>query len=263
MTEEHAPELVEVSRDGPVAVVTLSFIARRNALGQTMREALRDVLQQLMYRTPDVRALVLTGAGGHFCAGADLSEMKTRTIPEGRHIFDTPTEVVRLLVGGPHPVIAAVEGCAFGAGMALAAACDHVVAARNARFCAAFLRVGLLPDTGLLWTLPHRVGAAKARELMSLASEIDGSEAARIGMANEATEPGSALAAALEVAHRYAKLPPSCVMLTKDVLAHSTTTLEQTLRAEIEVQPVARQSADHLEAVAAFIQKRPPVFTSN
>lgn len=257
----HSDERIQVTRDGEIAIVTINNPERRNALGRQMRLALRDTIHQLMVADAESRAIVLTGAGGQFSAGADISEMTKRTVLQSREILEESCLVVRDMLAGPKPVVAAVEGSAFGAGLSLAVAADHLVAASNARFCAAFMRIGLLPDTGILWTLPKKIGMSKARELLSLAREIDGVEAGRIGLANQVVEPGQALRAAIDYARALAQQPPLGMALLKSALTYSTDDMDAALRAEIDFQPVLRQSKDHLEAASAFIEKRPPVFT--
>ncbi|MNQ54318.1 1,2-epoxyphenylacetyl-CoA isomerase [compost metagenome] len=257
----HSDERIQVTRDGEVAIVTINNPERRNALGRQMRLALRDTIHQLMVADVESRAIVLTGAGGQFSAGADISEMTKRTVLQSREILEESCQVVRDMLAGPKPVVAAVEGSAFGAGLSLAVATDHLVAAANARFCAAFMRIGLLPDTGILWTLPKKIGMSKARELLSLAREIDGVEAGRIGLANQVVEPGQALRVAIDYARALAQQPPLGMALLKSALTYSTEDMDAALRAEIDFQPVLRQSKDHLEAANAFIEKRAPVFT--
>ncbi|MFT0170387.1 enoyl-CoA hydratase/isomerase family protein [Paraburkholderia mimosarum] len=259
--ETETASLIEVTREGPVAIVTLSNPRRRNAMGRQMRQLLRDTMHRLMVDDPESRAIVLTGAGEHFCAGADISEMTKRTILQSREILAESCVVVREMVAGPKPVVAAVEGVAFGAGLSLAVAADYMVAASTARFCAAFLRVGLIPDTGILWTLPKRIGMARAREMLSLATEIDGIEAAAIDLANEVVEPGASRAKAIEVALDLAGLPPLGVALLKESLTNAATTMEDALRAEIDYQPILRRSKDHQAACKAFVEKTTPVFT--
>jgi enoyl-CoA hydratase/carnithine racemase len=256
-------ERIQVTRDGEVAIVTINNPERRNAMGRQMRLALRDTIHQLMVADPESRAIVLTGAGGHFSAGADISEMTKRTVLQSREFLDESCQVVRDMLAGPKPVVSAVEGIAFGAGLSLAVATDYLVAASSARFCAAFLRIGLIPDTGVLWTLPKKIGPAKARELLSLAREIDGVEAGRIGLANLVVEPGQALRAAIEQAHALSRQPPLGMALIKSALTFSADNMDAALRAEIDFQPLLRQSSDHLEAANAFIEKRAPVFTGH
>jgi enoyl-CoA hydratase/carnithine racemase len=256
-----AAPLIEVTREGRVAIVTLNNPRRRNAMGRQMRRMLRDTMHRLMVDDADSQAIVLAGAGEHFCAGADISEMTQRTILQSREILAESCVVVREMQAGPKPVVAAVEGVAFGAGLSLAVATDYVVAASNARFCAAFLRVGLIPDTGILWTLPKRIGMARAREMLSLATEIDGNKAAAIHLANEVVEPGAARAKAIEVAQGLAELPPLSLALLKEALTNAATTMDGALRAEIDYQPMLRRSKDHQAACKAFLDKTTPVFT--
>ncbi|UXJ50219.1 enoyl-CoA hydratase/isomerase family protein [Pseudomonas citronellolis] len=258
---EHSDERIQVSRDGEVAIVTINNPQRRNAMGRQMRLALRDTVHSLMVADAGSRAIVLTGAGGQFSAGADISEMTKRTVLQSREILAESCEVVRDMLGGPKPVVSAVEGVAFGAGLSLAVATDYLVAASDARFCAAFMRIGLIPDTGILWTLPKKIGPGKARELLSLAREIDAAEALRIGLANRVVEPGQALPVAIEYARSLAQQPPLGMALLKSALTFGTDDMEASLRAEIDYQPLLRQSKDHLEAANAFIEKRTPVFT--
>lgn len=263
-TQPESP--VQVTRDAVapgVAIVTLSNPQRRNAFGLAMREGLLDAIEGLMFHHADCRAIVLTGAGGAFCAGGDISEMKARTSADLRERNRLPLKIFELLADGPKPVIAAVEGAAMGAGLALAAVADEVVASAAARFCAAFVRVGLLPDTGLYWSLAQRVGAGRARELMLTAREFDGDEALRMGLADEVTQPQAALAAACVRARRYIAMPPLAVAMTRSCLARGADTLEQAIESELNLQPLMRRSLDHQEAVAAFAGKRPASFVGN
>ena len=145
--------LVEIERRGTVAVATLNDPARRNALSPEMRAALLEALDPLA-SDREVRSFVLTGAGGTFCAGGDLRSMRSGDPIYARHRMMVTHRLVRLLAAGPKPVIAAVEGHAFGAGLSLAALSDICVAGRGASFGAVFGRVGLMADLGLLWSLP-------------------------------------------------------------------------------------------------------------
>jgi enoyl-CoA hydratase/carnithine racemase len=251
--------MVQLSRDEAVAVLTLNFPARRNAFCLQMRTQLRERLEALM-GDDGVRCIVLTGAAGHFCAGGDISEMQERTLLQNRERWNLVVALIRIIALGPKPVVAAVEGVAMGAGLSLAALADYTVCARDARFGAAFVKVGLMPDMGALWSLQHRVGRAKAREILGLGRGFDGVEAQRIGLANEVAEPGQALVRALQVAREYAALPPVASALIKSALAHGVDSLDAAVRSEVELQAVAMGSADHAEAVAAFMAKRSPVF---
>lgn len=256
---EQSMELVQVRREGDVAVVTMNDPRRRNPFSLAMRLELTAAFQRLMDGEEDVRAVVLTGAGAHFCAGGDLSEMTTApSVLQLRSRIAVAARLARLIWTGAKPVVAAVEGACVGAGLSLAAVCDMAVGARNATFSCAFTKIGLLPDTGLLWTLPQKIGGGKARELMLTAERFDGESAGRIGLLNEVCEPGQALRLAIEQAQRLAQLPPVTLTLLKGALVNGTSSIPTAVRHEIDLNPLVRKTSDHKEAVAAFLEKRKP-----
>lgn len=260
---ESVEEIVRVESDGEVAIVTLNYPQRRNAFSLSMRESLLEVLYRLMYQDAACRAIVLTGAEGVFCAGGDISEMKERTVLEYRERNLLPLNIFKLLAEGPKPVVTAVEGFAMGAGVSLAAASDYVVSASNTRYACAFIKVGLLPDTGLFWSLAQRVGAGKARELVLSADEFNGEEALSMGFANQVAAPGETLKAAIEVAREYALMPPLAIAHLRAALAGGIDSLDQAIETEVNLQPILRRSQDHQEAAKAFMEKRPAVFVGN
>ncbi|MCP1572921.1 enoyl-CoA hydratase [Herbaspirillum rubrisubalbicans] len=258
-------DLVQIRREGGVAIVIMNNPERRNAFSAPMRRALLATFDELMQRDDDCRAIVLTGAGGHFCAGGDLSEM-TSVLPSlvaMRERIALGANVFRAIYTGPKPVVAAVEGNCIGAGMSLAAACDIVVGALSSKLACAFVKVGLMPDTGLLWTLPRKVGGAKARELMLSGAAFDGLEAARIGLFDDTAAGGDVLAAAIERARQLSQFPPVTMALLKASLVNGGNSIEDACRLETDLNPLTRQTHDHAEAVAAFMEKRNPVFTGN
>lgn len=252
-------ELVIVESAGPVRIVRLNYPAKRNALSLELRAALMAAMQAAMDDT-GVRALVLTGSGGAFCAGGDISSMQNVAGVGGRDRLANLHRLVRLLAAGPKPVIAAVEGYAYGAGMSLALLCDQVVTARDAKFCCSFGKVGLMPDMAALWTVPQRVNAGWAKRLMMLAEEVDGETAHRIGLADHLAEPGQALAAALAVAERFAAAAPLPLAYTKAALARGPQPLEAVLAQEADGQALLFNSEDFAEGRDAFLGKRKPVF---
>lgn len=254
--------VIDTMEDG-VAVLTLNAPARRNALSTEVRQGLFDSLQKYT-ADPACRAIVLTGAGQTFCAGGDISQMKP---PPGVTPADYSKarmkllhDSVRFIAAGPKPVVAAVEGHAAGAGMSLAAACDYVVAAEDARFVASFGKIGLIADCGLLWSLPHRVGHARARDLLLTARTVGAEEALRLGLANEVTAKGGALAKAIEKAKSYATTAPLSIAWTKRAMAGELDDLDAALTKEIQWQGELRATADHQEARDAFLEKRTPKF---
>ncbi|MBB5423503.1 enoyl-CoA hydratase/carnithine racemase [Paraburkholderia sp. JPY158] len=258
-----ADEIVQVRREGDVTIVTMNYPERRNAFSMKMRLALTEVFQRLMHDDPDTRAIVLTGAGGHFCAGGDLSEMHAATPPllALRERIAVGVRLFKLIYTGTKPVVAAVEGTCYGAGVSLAAACDVVVSADTAKYSCAFSKVGLLPDTGILWTLPQKIGGGKARELMLRGNVIDAAEARRLGLVSEVAASGRVLDAAIETAARFASYPPVTLALLKASLVNAGNSIEDACRLETDLNPLTRQTSDHTEAVKAFMEKRKPVFT--
>lgn len=186
-----------------IQVMRLNYPSKRNALSLDLRAALIAAVESAM-ADPAVRVLVLTGSGGAFCAGGDISTMQNVAGVAGRQRLGNLHRLARMIVAGPKPVIAAVEGYAYGAGMSLALLCGRVVAASDAKFCCSFGKVGLMPDLAALWTVPQRVNAGWVKRLLMLAEEIDGDAAGRIGLADEVTAPGEALTAALALAAKFA-----------------------------------------------------------
>jgi 2-(1,2-epoxy-1,2-dihydrophenyl)acetyl-CoA isomerase len=257
-------EGMHVGRTEGIAIVTMSNPERRNAFYPEMRRKLTAILLDLGGEA-DVRAIVLTGHEGHFCAGADVSRMRrgdTRT-PGALQVRETMKEVsqlLRLIAAGSKPVIAAVEGDAFGAGLSIAAASDVVVASRDARFGAPFTKIGILPDMGLLFTLPRRVGLSRAKQMMMLAEPMGGEEAARIGLVDRLCEPRDALRAAIEFGGRFTAVAPVPVALIKAALADGVTSIEDAIRIERDLQPLLSSTSDAQEGITAFKEKRKPGF---
>lgn len=245
-----------------VQVIRLNYPAKRNALSLELRAELIATIETAM-ADPAVRALVLTGSGGAFCAGGDISSMQNVAGVAGRQRLANLHRLARLVVAGPKPVIAAVEGYAYGAGMSLALLCDQVVAASDAKFCCSFGKIGLMPDMAALWTVPQRVNAGWVKRLLMLAEEIDGDTAGRIGLADQVTAPGEALSAALALAAKFAALAPLPVGFIKAALARGPQPLEALLAQEADGQALLFNSADFAEGRDAFLAKRKPVFTGS
>jgi enoyl-CoA hydratase/carnithine racemase len=255
-------ELVLVKRSGRVVTLLMNNPAKRNAYGSHMREALIAALTPLM-DDPDCGAIVLGGNGGHFCAGGDIGQMKDMNLLEKRTQLHQTHQVVRLLITGNKPVVTAVEGFAMGAGVSLAAAGDHVVAAPNAKFSASFMRVNFVGDLGLMWSLPQRVGLGKAKSMLALSEVVTGEEAKQIGLVDRLAEPGKVLEEAEAVAAQFAEMPPMAMALLKSAMANRCSTLDDTLRTEVDYQSLLSQTNDHKNAVQAFLDKKTPVFQGN
>ena len=245
------------ARDGAVLILTLDYPARRNALAVPLREQLFDALDEAQ-GDAGVRAIVITGTGGNFCSGGDISGMDVRDAEHGRERMRRSHRLIRLMVGGRLPIVAAVEGWCVGAGLSLACACDTIVAGDGARFMAGFGKVGLMPDLGLPFTLPARVGVARARQVFLHATPIECAEAARIGLVDRVVEAGMALTRALELGQDLAAQAPLPIALTKRMLAEG---LDAALERERDWQTLCFLTADHAEGRAAFLEKRVPDFT--
>jgi enoyl-CoA hydratase len=185
-----------------VGLITLNNPERRNALTLAVREGIVACFDELEARD-DVGAVVLTGAGSAFCAGADLGDLSTAGAPELRAIYDGFLRVAR----SPIPTIAAVNGPAVGAGMNLALACDVRVAGRAARFVARFLQLGLHPGGGAAWMLSRAAGAHTAAAMLLFGEELDGEGAARVGLAWRCVDDDKLIAEALLIAARTATVP--------------------------------------------------------
>jgi 2-(1,2-epoxy-1,2-dihydrophenyl)acetyl-CoA isomerase len=260
-----AYEQLILDRDGAVATVRLNNPAKLNALSETMTRELVDALAALK-DDPEVRAVVLTGEGRGFCSGADLGGMEQEYREGGRArptdlLDEGYAKIVRLIVESPKPVIAAVNGVAAGAGLSLALACDLRIASDEATFSMAFVRIGLVPDSGASYFLPRIVGAAAALELSITGERIDASHALRIGLVGRVV-PATLLAdETAPLAAALAALPTAAIGLTKKLLREAASlTLEEALALESRVQDEATLTEDHREGVLAFLDKRAPEF---
>ncbi len=243
-------------RDGATAVLTLDYPARRNALAMPMRQALIDAFEA-MEGDLDIRAVVITGGGGTFCAGGDISGMNSADLLAGRERFRTTHKLVRLMIKSRLPIVAAIEGYAVGAGLSLALCCDTVVAAGDATLAAGFGKVGLIADLGLLHTLPARVGQGRARQMFLYGEQMTGETAERVGLVDHVVPRGQALSTAMERAGLLASAAPLPIALTKQYLAAG---LDAALDWEREVQSSLFMTADHVEGRTAFLEKRAPAF---
>ena len=250
------PMRIVEEQDGSVLVLTLDHPTRRNALAIPLRDQLTDILERVQ-ADPSVRALVLTGAGGTFCSGGDISGMDVETVLEGRERMRRSHRLVELLAAGSKPVVAAVEGWCAGAGLSLACAADTIVAAENARFVAGFGRIGLMADLGLPFTLPHRVGAGRARQILLYHQQLSAAEAERAGLIDQVVPVGDTLREALGKARFLATQPPLPIALTKQIMAVG---LHRALEAERGHQATLFVTGDFAEGRAAFLAKREPSF---
>ncbi|HLU73490.1 MAG TPA: enoyl-CoA hydratase-related protein [Nonomuraea sp.] len=256
---EASDTCVLVADRGAVRVLTLNRPRRRNAIDLELRVVLAERIEEAM-TDADVRVIVLTGAGGVFCSGGDISTMSRQPPELTRPRAEAAQRIVRAIWSGPKPVIAAVEGFAFGAGAALALACDQVVAASDATFNPTFTRVGLAGDLGIFWSLRRRAGLAAARRLLMLPRAVRGAEAVEMGLADVLAEPGAALETALADADQLAAGPPLALAAIKELLVAGPSDPYEVLAREIDNQVRLFDTEDFAEGVAAFHERRPPIF---
>lgn len=259
-TADRDEDRVLVRREGTTAILTLNLPARMNAFGLKMRQQMWDRLLELE-SDEEVRAIVLTGAGGNFCSGGDITEMESRPVVRGRMRMELAVRIFRLLVTGPKPFICAVEGNAAGCGVSFAAASDYCVAATDAKFKIAFIKVGLIPDVGGLWSIPRKIGHRKTMELAAFAEPFDAQRALNLQLINEVCEPGKALERALLIADKFAANPPMANAMLRAALNAEADTVDDACRAEVTYQAMLQNSEDFGEAARAFREKRPPKFT--
>ncbi len=258
---------IEVDQAAGVLTITLCRPDALNALVTEMTVELAAALR-MAQRDEHVRCLIITGAGRAFCSGQDLCELPSddAAAPEsegalGRYLRERINPLVTRLRTMEKPVLAAVNGVAAGAGVSLALATDLRVCARSASFKLAFAQVGLVPDAGATLTLMQHVGYARAAELCLLGEAVAAERALEIGLVNRVVEDERLLATARQIAESLLELPPRALALTKRALARAwTATLEDQLDYEAWLQGSAARTADHHEAVAAFLEKRPPRF---
>jgi 2-(1,2-epoxy-1,2-dihydrophenyl)acetyl-CoA isomerase len=249
-----------VTSDG-VLTLTLNRPEALNSFTVEMKEALLAALKDAA-RDREVRAIVLTGAGRAFSAGQDLKERQAPGVADlGTELRVRYNPIILAMRKLEKPIVGAINGVAAGAGTSLALACDIIIAAENATFLEAFSRVGLVPDTGSTWFLPRLVGPARAAEMFFTADPVDAATAERIGLINKVVPADQLMAEAGALAARLAKSAPIALALAKRALNRGLeSSLEEALDFEAQLQSVAGRSKDHVEGVAAFVEKRPANF---
>jgi 2-(1,2-epoxy-1,2-dihydrophenyl)acetyl-CoA isomerase len=250
---------VEVARDGAVQTITLNRPEKMNAFTRALHGELREALKQA--RDPEVRAVVITGAGRAFCAGQDLTEF-SETGDIGDSLRGTYHPNILAIRALEKPVIAAVNGACAGAGLSLACACDIRIAADAAAFVPGFIGIGLIPDAGGSYFIHRLLGASRAFEWMTSNRRLTAVEAHAWGLVSEVVEADALPARAAELAAFYAGLPTKGIGMTKRLFDRAdTSTLDEQLELEAQLQAAATQSDDFREGVNAFLEKRAPKFT--
>ncbi|SFU97909.1 2-(1,2-epoxy-1,2-dihydrophenyl)acetyl-CoA isomerase [Polaromonas sp. YR568] len=260
-----ADPTVLYTTEGAAAIVTLNRPQALNSFTRQMHRELWAALDKAE-ADPKIRALVITGAGRGFCAGADLAEFDFSPGPNriaradpGPLIDQAFNPTARRLLGLRMPTVAAVNGVAAGAGASLAMTCDMAVAAPGASFIQAFSKIGLVPDAGSSWFLVQKLGLARAMALAFTGDKLPAAQAKEWGLIwDVAQDP---LAAATAMAQRLAALPTRALVATRQLMREGVTrTLNQQLDAERDMQSALGHTHDYFEGVAAFLEKRPAVF---
>jgi 2-(1,2-epoxy-1,2-dihydrophenyl)acetyl-CoA isomerase len=250
---------VEVTRDGTVLTLTLNRPDVLNAFNGPLHAALAAGLREA--RDPEIRAVVVTGAGRGFCVGQDLAEFRELSGDIGDRLRSGYHPNVLAIRALEKPVIAAVNGPAAGAGLSLALACDLRLAGESASFVPAFIGIGLVPDAGGSFFVTRLLGTARAFEWMTSNRRLSAAEARDWGLVSEVVPDDALASRAAEVARGYAAAPTRGIGMTKRLFdrVHDST-LEEQLELEAQLQAAATQTEDFREGVAAFLDKRPPQF---
>ena len=246
-----------VAREGAVLTLTLNRPEKLNSLDITLLRSLGEAIKEAR-EDQSVRAVVITGAGRGFSAGADLTEGGREDVRRRLSLRYAP--IITAMREMEKPIVAAVNGVAAGAGMSLTLAADFRVAAESASFLLAFARIGLIPDAGATFMLPRLIGLGRAMELAMLAEQIPAAEALRIGLVNRVVPDADLSTAAHALAERLARGPFSLGLIKRALNQGVVNDLAGQLRCEEDLQGLAFASADFGEGVRAFAEKRPAKF---
>jgi 2-(1,2-epoxy-1,2-dihydrophenyl)acetyl-CoA isomerase len=255
-------ESISLEVEGGLATLSLRRPERRNAVDAVMRSELRLAVDRVV-RDASIRACIVTGSGGSFCAGGDIAAMRDRSpgLEAARARMRATGEVVLALHTLEKPLVAAVDGPAYGAGFGLALAADFTLVTSRARFCASFARIGLVPDFGIHHVLPRRVGLARAKELVFSAREVRAEEAVALGIASRIVEADGLLGEARALAEHLMRASPMAFALSKNLLNQSyDLDLRQVIEGETLAQAACMETEYHRDAARRFLEGVPPRF---
>ena len=255
---------IEFNVESGVATLTLNRPDRLNCFNTEMHEDVRSAMKKVR-EDASIRCLLLTANGRGFCAGQDLSDRAVSAgdgVPDlGESVEKNYNPLIESIMGLPKPVICAVNGVAAGAGASIALACDIVLAARSASFIQVFCKIGLVPDSGGTWNLPRAVGLARAKGLALLGDKLSADQAEVWGMIWRCVDDEYLQDEATKLAKHLATQPTRGLGMIKKLLRESSgNTLTEQLELEKNTMRELGQSHDYREGVAAFMEKRPPVF---
>ncbi len=251
---------VETTRDGSVLTITLNRPDVLNAFNTAMHLGFGAALKEA--REPEIRAVVLTGAGRGFCVGQDLAEFREAPGDIGERLRSNYHPNVLAIRALEKPVIAAVNGAAAGAGLSTACACDIRIASDAATFVPAFINIGLVPDSGGTYFIARLLGPVRAFEWMTSGRRLTATEAQAWGLVSEVVEGDALPERAAELAAQLASMPTRGIGMTKRLFDRAgQSTLEEQLELEAQLQSAATQTEDFKEGVAAFLEKRDPRFS--
>ncbi len=257
-------ETVLYEKDNGVATIALNRPEKLNVFDGTMHEELRATLDDAA-ADEEVRCVVLRGEGRGFSAGADLAQVVREADGDpdlGEYLRNTYSRLVKRMAAIEKPIVAALHGPVYGAGVGIALACDLRIAAESAKFSVAFIKIGLMPDAGVTFFLPRVVGLGRAMQMSMLGDAVDAEEAYRIGLVNKLVAEDALAEETRMLAGHLAAMPTGALGRIKHALyASFESDLEFALEREAEGQTFCGYTQDHKEGVAAFFEKRQPQFT--
>lgn len=254
-------ETIQVETDKAVGIIRLNRPEARNALDMVMRVELRKALQDFEDDT-EIRVIVITAKDPAFCSGGDLRTMMEQNPGKGYHRLHNVQQIVKLMRDMTKPIIASVNGAAFGVGWSMALASDFVIASEKATFGQAFVKVGLIPDLGSMYLLPRIIGLPKAKELMLTGKPVNAEDAHALGLINQVVPHEELWVATMKMAAELAEGPPLAMTFIKSVLNQTyEIDFATVLKYEAFSQDILFQTQDHKEGLQAFLEKRQPKFT--
>lgn len=253
---------MKLAYEGGVAIVTLSRPEAMNAMNSIFFDDFQSILTELSRDDNTARALLIVAEGKGFCAGADLKDQLSEMSPDvGEILRESYSPLIKSLKKLPIPTIAAINGAVAGAGMSLVCACDIIIAEKQAYFLQAFINIALIPDAGSTYFLPRIIGRARASAMMMLGEKLSAENALEYGIISKLVEKDDLLSEGMALAQKLATMPTQALFSIRCLLDSSEqNTLDQQLEAEAVAQQAAAETEDFMEGVAAFLEKRRPIF---